>query len=318
MITENTIINKYLKKLTFNNINTLGLNDDVYYDIKKKLVFSTDTYEENIHFLDFKNPKNFTKKIFRSAVSDIISKGGNPIVYFLSLSLKKLNNNWLKSFTSELSSDSKKYHVFLGGGDTVKSKKNSISISVIGYIKKKPILRKNAKIGDDIYITGDLGSSYLGLLVKSKKKSFGKYNKLFVKNYLKPDLPFKFSKKLINFANSSMDISDGLIKDLKSLCYASKCGAQVNYNKLPFSKAAKILANNKKVNLKNIFSKGDDYQILFTASKKKRNLINTSAKQSSTKVTRVGVITTKKNDKIDNLVEILDLTSNKIGYIHKF
>ena len=158
----------------------------------------------------------------------------------------------------------------------------------------------------------------MGLLVKSKKKSFGKYNKLFVKNYLKPDLPFKFSKKLINFANSSMDISDGLIKDLKSLCYASKCGAQVNYNKLPFSKAAKILANNKKVNLKNIFSKGDDYQILFTASKKKRNLINTSAKQSSTKVTRVGVITTKKNDKIDNLVEILDLTSNKIGYIHKF
>ena len=103
MITENKIIKKYLRKLSFNNNKSLNLEDDVYYDNTKKIVFSTDTYEEGIHFIKSKNPENFTKKIFRSSLSDIICKGCEPKVYFLSLSLNDIDENWLKKFRSEYS-----------------------------------------------------------------------------------------------------------------------------------------------------------------------------------------------------------------------
>ena len=88
-ITEQDIINKYLKKLTFNNKKSLKLNDDVYYDSQKKLIFSTDTYEEGTHFLDASLPEKFVKKIFRSSISDIFAKGVSPTTYFLSLSIPK-------------------------------------------------------------------------------------------------------------------------------------------------------------------------------------------------------------------------------------
>ncbi len=318
MITENKIIKKYLRKLSFNNNKSLNLDDDVYYDNTKKIVFSTDTYEEGIHFIKSKNPENFTKKIFRSSLSDIICKGCEPKVYFLSLSLNNINENWLKKFKSELNNDSKKYGIFLGGGDTVKSNKLSISISVIGNVKNKPILRKNAKLNEDIYVTGNLGNSYLGLLIKKKRKNFGKLNNVFIKSFLNPELPFEFSKNLYKFASSAMDLSDGLIKDLNSLCLASKCGANIDFKNLPFSKNVMKLAAIKKINLKDIFSRGDDYQILFTANKKHRKLINHLSKKISTKVSLIGEIVSGNHVKMTDNNKFVDIQSIKTGYIHKF
>ena len=264
------------------------------------------------------NPVNFAKKIFRSSISDIISKGCEPIVYFLSLSLYDINESWLKTFRMELNNDSKKYGLFLGGGDTVKSSKLSISISIIGNVKKKPILRKNAKQKEDIYVTGNLGNSYLGLLIKKKKKNFGKDNNVFTKSFLKPELPFEFSKNLYKFASSAIDLSDGLIKDLNSLCLASKCGANIDFKSLPFSRNITKLAAIKKINLKDVFSRGDDYQILFTANKKHRKLIDYLSKKTSTKVSLIGEIVSGNHVKMTDNNKFVDIQSIKTGYIHKF
>jgi thiamine-monophosphate kinase len=317
-ITEPKIINNYLKILTFNNKNSLNLEDDVFYDPKKKIIFSTDTFEENVHFLNAKNPKTFVKKIFRSAISDIISKGTQPFTYFLSLSLNRINKKWLTVFKNELAEDSKKFSIFLGGGDTVKSKNLCISISVLGYVEKKPVLRSGAKTKDDIYITGNLGDAYVGLQVLLKKVNLGKHNMYYKKCFEEPKLSFKFSKYLNKFASSSMDISDGLIKDANSLSKTSKCELQIDFSKLPFSKKTQFFADKKELNLLNIFSRGDDYQILFTASKKYRPLIAKTAKQTSTKVTLIGLIKPGRGVKIAKENKIIKLSGNKSGYIHTF
>ena len=317
-LTEKYIIKKYFKPLTYGNIESLKLEDDVFFDPKKKIILSTDTYEEKIHFLNSADPAKFIKKIFRSSISDIICKGCAPFVYFLPLSIKKKNNKWFSKLKSELSKDSKKFKLFLGGGDTIKSKINSFTFTILGYPSKKPILRSGAKIDDDIYITGNLGDSYLGLLVLLKKINLNKQNKFFIKAFSEPDLPFKFSTKLHKFANSSTDISDGLIIDLKNICKASKCGAIISFEKIPFSKNT-ILANKlKQIRSIDIFSKGDDYQILFTANKTKRSLIVSMAKMTSTKVSRVGKIIQKRLVKLSKDDKIVNLTTANTGYIHKF
>ena len=60
---EFEIIKKYFSKLSLNNKNSLSLNDDVFFDRSKKLVISVDTYIDNSHFFDFKNPDLVIKKI---------------------------------------------------------------------------------------------------------------------------------------------------------------------------------------------------------------------------------------------------------------
>ena len=318
-ITEKEIISKYLRSLTFNNNNSLNLMDDVYYDMKKKIIFSTDTYEEGIHFLNSVNSVKFIKKIFRSSISDIICKGCKPTTYFLSLSINKLKKKWLKNLKKELTKESKKFGIFLGGGDTVKSKKRlSVTISVIGDVVKKPILRSTAKINDDIYVTGNIGDSYLGLLVYLNRKSFGNLNKYFKKAYDEPILPFRFSKFLNRFASSSIDISDGLIADLENICIASKCGAHIYFSDLPISKNAKNILYKKKINFLNFFSKGDDYQILFTAHKKNRKKIDLISKKTTTKVTRLGKIVKGRLVKMTNSGVTVDLSTKNNGYIHRF
>jgi len=317
-ISESEIIHNYFKSLTFKNKSALSLEDDIFYDKKKKLIFSTDTYVEGIHFLKSSNPKNFVKKIFRSSISDIYCKGTKPNVYFLSLSLNKTNNNWLNNFKKILSKESKKFDIYLGGGDTVKSNKLSITISTIGYIFKKPVLRSGAKPGEDLYVTGNLGESYIGLQILLKKLNFNKLNNYFKKIFYEPQLPTKFSNTLNLFASSSTDISDGFINDINNICKASKCGADIKFEDVPISRNMKKILKNNNLNFKNIFSRGDDYQILFTSKKKNRRLIELISKKTSTKISRVGKIISSKNVKLTNKGEMIDISRINTGYKHKF
>ena len=72
---EFELIEKYFSKLSKSNSSSLNLNDDVFFDKKKNLVISIDTYNEGTHFIDFKKPDLVIKKIIRSSISDLICKG---------------------------------------------------------------------------------------------------------------------------------------------------------------------------------------------------------------------------------------------------
>ena len=149
---EFEIIKKYLKPLAYKNSGALELNDDIFFDHKKNIVVSVDTYVEGVHFLYSKNPELFLKKILRATLSDIYAKGVKPKKYFLSFSVKKnlINKLWLSKVRQILFSEQKKYGISISGGDITKSSQFIITIVVLGYPKFKPILRKGAKKKYDI------------------------------------------------------------------------------------------------------------------------------------------------------------------------
>ena len=151
-----------------------------------------------------------------------------------------------------------------------------------------------------------------------KKINLGKYNNFFKKQYFEPIIQDRFSSYLKSLASSSIDVSDGVAQDLKHICYSSKCGALININLLPLSIILKKLLKEKRLNLLKIFSKGDDYQILFTSHKKNRSKIARISKNTKTKVTRIGLI--KKNRKVDFQYNGTKIKFNpkNLGYIHKF
>jgi len=86
---EFQLIKKYFAPLSLNNKGSFNLTDDIFFDYKKKIGISVDTYIEKIHFLNFKKPDLVIKKVLRSSISDLICKGVKPKYYFISASGNK-------------------------------------------------------------------------------------------------------------------------------------------------------------------------------------------------------------------------------------
>ena len=317
---EFDIIKKYFSNLVKSNKSSLDLNDDVFFDKKKSLVISIDTYNEGVHFFDFKYPELVIKKILRSSISDLICKGVLPKYYFISGSgnKKTFTHKNLSKISNSLKQEQNKYGIFLCGGDTTFSNKLSFSITSVGY-SKNIIYRNKAKFNDDIYVTGNLGDSFIGLKILQKRiKMNRKLQNYFVKKYFKPEIQIKLTKELIKFANSSIDLSDGLIDDLAKMINKQKLSYQLWEEKIPLSKH--LLNYLKKNNLKksNFISNGDDYQILFTAGSDKSRIIQSTSKKLGIKITKIGkiILNNKKSSIITKKGKYLLIKNS--GYKHQF
>ena len=318
---ENTLIKNYLAKLVKNNPSALKLNDDVFFDKKNKNVISIDTYVEKIHFPNFKKPNLLIKKIIRSSISDIVCKGVIPKFYFISGSGNKqsFSSRNIKKIINSLKSEQKKFSIKLSGGDTVFSKINSFTVVSLGF-SDKIVKRNNAKINDDIYITGDLGDSYLGLKYLQKKR-FNKniYQKYFINKFYLPTINLNFSKYLTKIANTSIDISDGLLIDLNKMINAQNISSEIYYDKIPISSKLNIFLSKNSLKKSKFIFNGDDYQILFTANKSKRDKIDKISRITKTKISRIGKILSKKKFKFRLLNANKVMNFTKIpGYEHLF
>ena len=161
--------------------------------------------------------------------------------------------------------------------------------------------------------------SFVGLnILKKKIHTNNSLNKYFESKYYQPKIHLGLSKKLLNFANTSIDISDGLITDLEKLINKQKLSYKLNLTSIPISTNLKKLLIQKKMNKMSFISKGDDYQILFTANSSKSRIINKTAKSLGIKISKIGKICSNLQKS-----QVIDQKGNKIalkdkGYYHNF
>ena len=317
---EFDLINNYFFKIAKKNKSALSLNDDVFFDKERGVVITVDTYNIGTHFYDFKSPDLVIKKILRSSISDLICKGVTPKFYFIAGSgnKKTFTKNNLYKISKSLKSEQKKFNIYLCGGDTTFSNKLSFTITSLGY-SNKIIYRNKAKSNDDIYVTGNLGDSYLGLKVLSNKVRFkNNENFFFVDKYYKPDLPLNLTKYLLKFANSSIDVSDGLIDDLTKMINKQNLSFHLFEKKIPVSIQLSNLIKKQRLNKINLISKGDDYQILFTADVNKNRIIQNASKTTGIKITKIGKIITGKDRSFIFDEKGKQIQAKSKGYIHRF
>ena len=317
---EFDLINNYFFKIAKKNKSALNLNDDVFFDKKRGVVISVDTYNIGTHFYDFKSPDLVIKKILRSSISDLICKGVTPKFYFISGSgnKKTFTKNNLYKISKSLKLEQNKFKIDLCGGDTTFSSKLSFTITSLGY-SNKIIYRNKAKSNDDIYVTGNLGDSYLGLKALSNKVKFKNKDKLFfVDKYYKPELPLNLTKYLLKFANSSIDVSDGLIDDLAKMINRQSLSFHLFENKIPVSNKLSNLIKKQRLNKINLISNGDDYQVLFTADIKKARIIQKASKTTGIKITKIGKIVSGKDRSLIFDEKGKQIRAKSKGYIHRF
>ena len=132
----------------------------------QQLVLTKDMLVADVHFFASDLPDLIARKALRVNLSDLAAKGAKPLGYMLGLGLPlDWNEAWLKGFCAGLQADQDHFAFPLLGGDTVKSPERlTLSITAFGTIdKSRSILRGNAEPGDNLYVTGTIGDSYLGL-----------------------------------------------------------------------------------------------------------------------------------------------------------
>jgi thiamine-monophosphate kinase len=104
-------------------------------------------------------------------------------------------------------------------------------------------------------------------------------------NYPTPRLLVGTSLRRI--ASACIDISDGLVADIKHILEASQCGATIHVDKLPLSQALKGSVTDSQA-MDYALSAGDDYELLFTVSEEQKGHLETTLANANVYATYIG------------------------------
>ena len=264
-------------------------------------VITTDTSLLGPHFTADYSPYEIGYKCVATNLSDIAAMGCVPKYIFMAITIPSLDSKWIKSFYIGIKELTSKHKVALIGGDTNKGPL-SISIQVIGINKANILYRSGAKINDDIYVTGKLGNARAALMVSKSRVYKNEYNLL--KKYLrKPSPRIDVGLSISKFANSCIDISDGLLKDLGNILFMSNLGADINIDMIPFNPLIKKIIPKKKF-YECLIGGGEDYELCFTSSTKHRKKISSLSTALNVPITLIGKTTKNKISYFSNNKEV--------------
>jgi thiamine-monophosphate kinase len=244
----------------------VGIGDDcsVVKQGQSYQLITKDILVEDVHFcLDYFSAAELAVKAVAVNVSDIVAMGGKPCYFYLGLGAPSyFMEHSLLDFFQGISNACQDWRLFLAGGDLSKSDKLFISITMIGETDR-PVYRNNAKCGDLIAISGNPGESALALKLLQLDKS----TISFSQKHKKLNLDIEKSNLIARYANAMIDVSDGLLIDLKRILDPSSKGAAIYYEKIPKTKEFVDICCQFQFNEQDlVLSGGEDYILLFTIS----------------------------------------------------
>ncbi|HWA00683.1 MAG TPA: thiamine-phosphate kinase [Caulobacterales bacterium] len=268
-----------------------GLRDDVaLVDGAGGLVLTTDALVEGVHFFPDDPMDLVAKKALRVNFSDLAAKGAKPVGFLLVLIWPDHRPaSEIADFAKGLEQDAAFYDAPLLGGDTTSTAGPlTIAVTALGApLGARTPARADAQPGDDVWVTGDIGDAWLGLLARRGQLEMeADAIATAVQRYRLPEPPLAFARIIAEHANASMDVSDGLLADARKLAEASKCA--IDINAAPLSDVARAWLGASGDRLLELISGGDDYEILFTAAADRRDAIEAGGRETGVRVTRVG------------------------------
>ncbi len=271
----------------------IGIGDDAAWLEARNHSFliTSDLLIEGIHFeLKWTSFYALGYKTLAVNISDLAAMGTSPAYLILSLGIPvDFKTEDVEEFYRGIRALASRSGVSLVGGDTSASRRFFISASLVGHSPYRPITRGGGKVGDDLYVTGTLGDSALGLKLLKKRGTRAKEKfSYLISRHLFPSARVKAGTTLARerLAKAMIDVSDGLLQDLNHLCKASGIGAVIYEEALPLSRAYRTVAGKKGPLY--ALTGGEDYELLFCLRRRDRNRLEKIKKRLGVPITRIG------------------------------
>jgi thiamine-monophosphate kinase len=306
---EFELIHRLTRNLPTNPNVVVGAGDDCAVletgDAQPHLLFKTDAVVEGIHFTRDTPPEKIGRKALARCLSDIAAMAGTPTAALVTIALpQKFDLDFVEGIYAGLNALARHHHVAVVGGETTTNPERMlISISLIGFVPRgKALLRSGAKVGDAIFVTGELGGSLSGRHLDFEPR-------LAEARWLAEKFPI----------HAMLDLSDGLAGDLRHILTASKVGAELLKSAVPISRAAKEISKKgdaAKPAFVAALTDGEDFELLFTvASRQAVPLLDAWKKQfPALKLSCIGKIIAGEGIRLRDAQGVRPLTAH--GYVH--
>ena len=279
------------------------------------VAISTDTLVAGTHFLADADPALVAHKALASNISDLAAMGATPAWVSFALTMPEPDEAWLSPFCESFFSLADYFGIQLIGGDTTKGPL-SLTLTVQGLVNPEKALRRNgARVGDRIYVTGNLGDSKAGLdVILSDQQEDKPYaSELEQRHYLSSPRVL-VGQALLGLASSAIDISDGLISDLKHILKRSNVGASIDVSTLPVSNELVQFLGSAEQAQQYALSSGEEYELCFTVPEQNLGAIESALAHCGTQITCIGQIRPEGMFEIHSQGKALDWTLS--GYDH--
>lgn len=279
-----------------------GIGDDcAIFDTPedRSWLATTDILVENIHFdRSWHPPHLLGRKSIAVNLSDIAAMGGTPHYALVSIAVSdQLDKDWIEKWSAGAAEILQEYGCTIIGGDTVKGPALTINIVILGSGAKDRIIRRStATEGENIYVSGELGSAAAGLEICRAPVLFQSTAEdalqPLINKHLNPTPRVLLGQVLAasKMVGAMQDISDGIATDLAHICSQSGVGAELDADLLPgaeiLGRVSQII-NKEPVDLK--ISGGEDYELVFTVKKgRDEDLLRLLRENCGEQVYRVG------------------------------
>jgi len=244
---------------------------------------------EGRHFLSTVAPDRLGHKALAVNLSDLAACGARPLAFSLALAMPQAEDAFLAGFARGLLALADAQGCELVGGDTTRGPL-TICITVFGEVPiGGALLRSGARPGDDIWASGVLGDARLAL--EAFRGTLALDGPTFARARIameQPEPRVELGQALRGIATSAIDVSDGLLGDLRHILQRSQVGATVEIDAVP--RSAGLRAQPASIQRLCTLAGGDDYELLFTAPADGARSVLDAAGSAGVAVTRIGRI----------------------------
>ena len=305
---ESSIIKIFQRKL--GNKKFVSEDVEIFNVGKTKIVAKIDSLVESTDIPSKMKLADAARKSIVACVSDFAAKGIKPQYGIISVNLPKtISRAKIDEIAGGFRKACDEYGITILGGDTNAGKEIVFNVCIFGKTDKI-VSRKGSKKGDLIFVTGPFGYTSAGLnILLGKRKGKKNFVKKSIKSVIKPKPKLNFGIKNKKYFSSSMDSSDGLSTTLNEMSKQSK--KKFVINNTPSMKDLQYYAKSQKFDLNTlIFHGGEEYEIVFTASPKYRQIIKKNARLLKTPIIEIGYVTLGKGvfvQQNNNYISLKDL-----------
>nr|WP_141056478.1 thiamine-phosphate kinase [Tepidiphilus succinatimandens] len=272
----------------------LGIGDDAALLAEEngwETAITCDTLVEGRHFLAGADPEELGWKALAVNLSDLAAMGAVPTGFLLALTLPEADEAWLTAFARGLFACARRHGARLIGGDTTRGPR-ALTITALGRVPAgEAVLRSGARAGDDVWVSGQPGRAALGLAVRLGSLSPTLPGaEEWIAALDRPEPRLALGCRLRGLAHAMLDVSDGLLGDLRHLLERSAppfLTAEIEVARLPLDPLVAGGAPPERARAA-LLSGGDDYELLFTAAPESRDQTLLLGRELGLPLSRIG------------------------------